>query len=349
MLILLGLRLWANVHLENWDWIIGVNLYGVIYGVHFFLKRMIESGEECHIVNTSSMAGLISSVEEGLYNVTKYGVVALSESLRQQMQMLRTKVGVSVLCPGLTRTNIMDNSKNLADEKQGLYKIPDDIMKLYEPAIENIRRRLDEGLDPDILAQMVMDSIRKNRLYIIPNPDWLQFVEMRHQTIIHDTLELKEAMQSSGVEFGKNDPRIFTHSNPGFSVAYPGDWTPQGPTPFMNHTFMAVSETWAPNLIVDVTEAPENGLEASLNGVVKNISTTLGLESRIMTKSQKKLKDGTPAIEGEIEVQLSHKANQFILFVLAAIKEGKLICINLSSFEVAYNDQMKHKLREIAY
>ena len=215
------------------------NTYGVIYGVHFFLKRMIESGEECHIVNTSSMAGLISSSEEGLYNVTKYGVVALSESLRQQMQMLRTKVGVSVLCPGSTRTNIMDNSKNLADEKQGLYKIPDDIMKLYEPAIENIRRRLDEGLDPDILAQMVIDSIRKDRLYIIPNADWLQFVEMRNESIKHDTLALKETMQTAGVEFGKKDYRVYTHTNPDFSVTYPGDWIPQEPTPFMNYTFMA--------------------------------------------------------------------------------------------------------------
>jgi len=89
----------SEMKLENWDWIIGVNLYGVIYGIHFFLKRMIESGEECHIVNTSSMAGLIAGGEEGLYSVTKYGVVALSEALHQQQQALKTNVGVSVLCP----------------------------------------------------------------------------------------------------------------------------------------------------------------------------------------------------------------------------------------------------------
>ena len=78
----------SEVHLENWDWIIGVNLYGVIYGVHFFLKRMIESGEECHIVNTASMAGLLASDAMALYSATKYGVVAFKRIIASRATAL---------------------------------------------------------------------------------------------------------------------------------------------------------------------------------------------------------------------------------------------------------------------
>ena len=209
----------SEVHLENWDWIIGVNLYGVIYGVHFFLKRMIESGEECHIVNTASMAGLLASDAMALYSATKYGVVALSESLRQEQQRLNTKVGVSVLCPGTTSTGISENSEKLAAEREDLYQMPEEMLMFFESATENYRRIIKEGLDPDIVAQMVINSIRENRLYIIPNPDYMKLLEMRYESIKQDTLDLKEGMKSLGIDLEAVEPKTYIHDEPKFSIS----------------------------------------------------------------------------------------------------------------------------------
>lgn len=121
-----GGGMFSEIHLEDWDWTLGVDLYGVIYGIYFFLKRMLESNEECHIVNTASIAGLLPG-QSSTYGVAKAGVVALSECLNEQTR--NTKVGVSVLCPGYVKTNISQNSEILAKKKEGLYKAPEERQK----------------------------------------------------------------------------------------------------------------------------------------------------------------------------------------------------------------------------
>ena len=88
---------WANT-LDDWNWIMGVNLWGVIHGVRTFLPIMLEQGEEGHVVNTASLAGLMPG--RGIYGVTKQAVVALSESLYNDLKAMDAKIGVSVLCPG---------------------------------------------------------------------------------------------------------------------------------------------------------------------------------------------------------------------------------------------------------
>jgi NAD(P)-dependent dehydrogenase (short-subunit alcohol dehydrogenase family) len=338
----------SEVHLENWDWIIGVNLYGVIYGIQFFLKRMMESGEECHIVNTSSMAGLLSSGEECLYNVTKHGVVALSEGLNQQLLLQNSKVGVSVLCPGFINTGIMDNSRSLADHKHGLYQTPDEIQKFWEPATENFRRRLQQGMHPDVVAQMVIDSIQENRLYIITHPDFLQFVEMRFNAIRHDALELDKAMRKQGFVGEKREMKTYAHQDPQFSISYPGDWVVQHPTPVMNFDFMAVSDTMYPGMVVRALDAPSGGSHESMDVVARNISETLGMETKVVSKTETSLKDGTPALEGEIELQWG-KANQLMLFVLNTIRGNKLVSVVLTSVKLRYDETMKKRLQDIAY
>ena len=339
----------SDVHLENWDWIIGVNLYGVIYGVQFFLKRMIESGEECHIVNTSSIAGLLSSGDECLYSVTKFGVVALSEGLADQLRFQQSKVGVSVLCPGLINTNIAENSQALAENQDGLYEAPDEIQKLWEPIRENFLRRIKRGMDPDIVAQMVINSIQENRLYIITSPDFLQFVEMRVKSITHDAQELREAMKALGVGVDKKGMKIYTHQTPQFSISYPDDWVEQDPTPLMSFDFMAVSETSFPGITVRTLEVPIDGLKNSVEQAAQIISAATGLETRVVSQMPTSLRDGTPAMEGELEIQLPNKANQIVYLVLVAIKENKLISIALRSVKLRYDDAMKESLRKIAY
>ena len=97
---------------NDWEWVIGVNLWGVIHGVKVFTPLMLAQNTECHIVNTSSAAGLIVGGGSAPYAVTKHAVVALSESLYLTLQQRNSLVKVSVLCPGLVRTNIADAERN---------------------------------------------------------------------------------------------------------------------------------------------------------------------------------------------------------------------------------------------
>ena len=105
--------------LDLWKWVIDVNLWGVIYGCKVFLPAMIEHGEGAHIVNTASMAGHASAPLMGPYNVSKYGVVALSETLAKEMQMTDTGIGVSVLCPAFVQTAIGSSRRNMPDGVEG--------------------------------------------------------------------------------------------------------------------------------------------------------------------------------------------------------------------------------------
>ena len=98
--------------LADWQWVINVNLWGVIHGVRAFLPRMLAGGDEGHIVNTASMAGLTTSAFMSVYDVTKHGVVALSESMYKEFTVTGAPIGVSVVCPGLINTNIMRSSRN---------------------------------------------------------------------------------------------------------------------------------------------------------------------------------------------------------------------------------------------
>ena len=114
----------ADQTLDDWRWVMGVNLWGVIHGVHTFLPIMREQGTPAHIVSTASVAGLMSGVQFiGPYTVTKVGVVSLSETLRAEMATLGLPIGISVLCPGSTDTNVLESERvrpaSLGEERRG--------------------------------------------------------------------------------------------------------------------------------------------------------------------------------------------------------------------------------------
>src|SRR5204862_7300470 len=100
----------------DWRWVLGVNLWGVIHGVHTFVPIMLEGGDEGHIVNTASAAGLTSPPFLGPYNVTKHGVVTLSETLARELALQQSKIKVSVLCPGFVTTGIANSARNRPEE-----------------------------------------------------------------------------------------------------------------------------------------------------------------------------------------------------------------------------------------
>ena len=159
--------------LSDWNWVIGVNLWGVIHGIRTFIPIMLQQDNECHIVNTASMAGLMSGdARLGIYSITKHGVVALSESLRMSFAQMGAKIGVSVLCPGIVNTRIIDCERNRPAEFCG----PD-----YEPYIDRIIKNhpeteqfvkafikmYEEGTSPDQAGDVVFEAIKNEMFYIL--------------------------------------------------------------------------------------------------------------------------------------------------------------------------------------
>jgi NAD(P)-dependent dehydrogenase (short-subunit alcohol dehydrogenase family) len=179
-----GVAVIGAVHehtLADWQWVLGVNLWGVIHGVRAFVPRMLAGGDEGHIVNTASMAGLTTAPYMSVYDVTKHGVVALSESMYKEFEVTGATLGVSVVCPGLINTNIMRSSRNrpveLADEgKAGAGA------QAFGQALGD---RLTTGYPPSEVADQVVRGIRDKRFYIVPaQPEVRQYATLRAQDII---------------------------------------------------------------------------------------------------------------------------------------------------------------------
>jgi NAD(P)-dependent dehydrogenase (short-subunit alcohol dehydrogenase family) len=159
--------------LRDWQWVLGVNLWGVIHGVHAFLPRMIEAGEEGHVMNTASAAGL--SAGTSVYGVSKHAVVALSEALRMQLKTAATKIGVSVLCPGFVRTNIVTSVRNRPPYLATPELSESDLIRRDE-AVKNL---MSAGIEPAVVADAAVAAMRENRFYVLPmKPDFRgRFVE----------------------------------------------------------------------------------------------------------------------------------------------------------------------------
>jgi NAD(P)-dependent dehydrogenase (short-subunit alcohol dehydrogenase family) len=168
-----GVAAWGGLESathRDWQWVLGVNLWGVIHGVEAFVPRMIARGEPGHIVNTASMAGLVASKGLGVYNTSKYAVVGLSETLAKDLKPYR--IGVSVLCPMGVETRIRESERNrpapLRNERAGG----------GEP-VELIGRYL----APDAVADMVLAAIRSNELYVITHDEALEPLRRRSERL----------------------------------------------------------------------------------------------------------------------------------------------------------------------
>ena len=167
--------------LEDWEWVIGVNLWSVIYGVRTFVPIMLEQQTEGHVVNTASMAGLVSSPFMSVYDVTKHGVVTLSESLHHELAMQGAQVKVSVLCPGFVKTNILDSERNRPDEFQTPAQEGDEA---GQAMTEAFRQMIDRGMPPAQVAEKVFAAIQDEKFYILPHPELLDPVRSRMEDIL---------------------------------------------------------------------------------------------------------------------------------------------------------------------
>jgi len=162
--------LWS-VDRDDWDWVLGVNLAGVLHGIRQFVPRMLAKGEPGHIVNTASLAGLLSGFTGAAYAVSKFGVVAMSEHLYKDLRRREAKLSVSVLCPGWVDTQIVDSVRNspqaLKDKEAGDAALA----ALAEERREAVRGLLKTGYRPEAVAALVLDAIRNDTFYILPVQD----------------------------------------------------------------------------------------------------------------------------------------------------------------------------------
>ncbi len=171
---------WENTP-ADWQWILGVNLWGVIHGVRAFTPHLIKQ-DEGHIVNTASVAGLISPPGSGAYNVTKHGVVALSESLYHDLRERNSKVGVSVLCPAYVPTGIVDSERNRPKDLPTSTKSE---ATLAREAM--LRKAVTSGkISADQVAQAVLAAIRDERFYILTHPRIKGAIQARMEDILND-------------------------------------------------------------------------------------------------------------------------------------------------------------------
>lgn len=159
---------------DDWSWLLGANLWGVIHGLRAFLPAMIAHGQPAHVVNTASMAGLLAGC--GAYGATKHAVVSLSESLLFDLRQRDCRIGVSCLCPGLVKTNIARRwPQREESESQRAYR-----ERIHATTLEH-------GIPAEEVAQVVIEGVREDRFYLFPGrgESERQALDARHRAIMN--------------------------------------------------------------------------------------------------------------------------------------------------------------------
>ncbi len=165
--------------LEGWEWVLGVNLWGVIHGIRSFVPRMLDAGEPAHVVNTASIAGVMSMPLGAPYHVSKHGVVTMSESMAFELRQRKAPIGVSVLCPGYVRTGIADAGRNRPDALRGEAASAEE-----DRWVDQIRQVLARGTPPGEVAGCVLEAIEAERFYVFSHPEWLESAEERFRALL---------------------------------------------------------------------------------------------------------------------------------------------------------------------
>lgn len=161
---------------EDWDWVLGVNIGGVVNGIQTFVGRMKDHGEGGHFVNTASIAGFIAGAG-GIYASSKFAVVGMSEALREDLEP--HGIGVSVLCPGFVKTRIHEADRNRPDS---LADPGGEISGQEEMA--GLGSQVESGIDPQIVGECVLEGLKNNALYMFPNPELKELVSARFDQVL---------------------------------------------------------------------------------------------------------------------------------------------------------------------
>ena len=281
---------------EDWEWVLGVNLNGVIYGTRNFLSRMLKSKELCHIVNTASIEGLITG-GSGPYTASKYAVVAFSERLIQEC--FNTNVGVSVLCPAHVDTNIVPNAGILSQNRPGLWKPTPEMIKFGEVYRENFEKMLKLGMAPETVGEKVIKAIENDIFYIITHPDFVPYIQARFERIYDDSLRLNEEIEVETEVKTKS----YRHKSPAFSISYPESYTELKPDPMTTQVFTA-NRPARGNIEIHVSNvSEEKQLDTLPRKLVKRLKS-FAKEIKITSDKQVNLRDGMPANECILEYKV---------------------------------------------
>ena len=200
-----GGLIWEN-STQDWDWVLGVNLMGVVHGVRLFTPMMLEAaaqdaGWQGHIVNTASMAGLLNPPNMGVYNVSKHAVVALSETLYQDLRLVTGQIGASVLCPYFVDTGISQSFRNRPADMEGKPTRSQQVQHaMISKAVASGKVSAAE------VAQLVFDAVARNQFYIYSHPKAIGAVQTRLEDVLQarnpsdpfaDKPELGEQLRSA--------------------------------------------------------------------------------------------------------------------------------------------------------
>lgn len=167
---------------DDWTWVLGVNLHGVAWGIKAFTPRMIAQGEG-HIVNVASAAGFVHANNLGVYNVTKSGVVAMSETLSCDLRVAQANVGVTVVCPAFFRTGIADSARN-RPKALGDTAARRNVGKERETAV---RKALDEAtITAKDVAEMTLHAVEENRFYVFPHREIKEVISKRFESAMEE-------------------------------------------------------------------------------------------------------------------------------------------------------------------
>lgn len=174
--------LWES-SLKDWQWIFGVNYWGVLHGVRTFLPIMLAQDEEAHVVNTASLAGVTPGA--GIYAVTKHAVVSLTEGLYSHLHMIHSKIGVSCLCPGFVQTNILTADRNRPSELQNAAGPP---LNPIEIAIQQfMEQSVAGGISPEQVASIVLDAMSNDQFWILTTNEFDTAIQLRMESILNRT------------------------------------------------------------------------------------------------------------------------------------------------------------------
>ena len=180
-----GSLLW-NTPIEEWEWVLNVNLWGVIHAIRVFIPLMLKQPKKCYIINTASRVGLESGPGMGSYRISKHALVSLSETLYHELKLVNSNIQVSVLCPGYVQTQLYNSHRNAPEQvnqnkSNGLIPIESMIERMNMNAMIN-------GMAPNDIAAAAFEGIRNGDFYILTDSDSKNSVQQRMDDILHDRM-----------------------------------------------------------------------------------------------------------------------------------------------------------------
>lgn len=173
--------------LENWRWVFDINVQGVVNGIHAFVPKMLEQEGASYVLNTGSIAGMITGPFFAPYNASKHAVVALSECLHHELRAVDAKVEVGVLCPGWVNTGLANTEEKLPAELAGV-NASQKQAELVAERDKNVRQMVADSISPAEIADIVVEAVKEGRFYVFPHPERKADVEARTSEIMAEVI-----------------------------------------------------------------------------------------------------------------------------------------------------------------